>query len=178
MNNRLQTGLLLLLFSALGLVGYNVYLRETTPPERSYNAFLAALDEGGISKVHVEGHILTAEENSRAAFRTYVPDIGILLPRLLANNVAITGEDSASSPASAFISFFIPVVFLTGLWLVFFRRDGNQLKKHALSSRFIPAKNQRVTFADVAGVIEEDVPPEEVRVRGQALPSPGGERIA
>ena len=162
MNNRLQTGLLLLLFSALGLVGYNVYLRETTPPERSYNAFLAALDEGGISKVHVEGHILTAEENSRAAFRTYVPDIGILLPRLLANNVAITGEDSASSPASAFISFFIPVVFLTGLWLVFFRRDGNQLKKHALSSRFIPAKNQRVTFADVAGVIEVIEEVEEV----------------
>ena len=88
-NNRLQTGLLLLLFSALGLVGYNVYLRETTPPERSYNAFLAALDEGGISKVHVEGHILTAEENSRAAS----PDVAFA---------------AASNPAAAPLASQVP----------------------------------------------------------------------
>lgn len=161
-NNRLQAGMLLLLFSALGLVGYNVYLRETTPLERSYNAFLADLVQGNISKVHVQGHMLTAVDSSRNTFRTYVPEMAVLLPFLLDNDVAITGKELAPSSTSTFINLFVPVLFLAGLWLIFSSQGGGQSKKHTLPSRFIPSKNQRVMFADVAGVIEVIEEVEEV----------------
>ena len=43
MKNPVQIGLLLLTLTAVAVFGYNVDLRETTPPARSYSDFLADL---------------------------------------------------------------------------------------------------------------------------------------
>ena len=55
MRNPVQLGLLLLTLTAVAVFGYNVYLRETTPPARSYSDFLADLRAGEIVRVHLRG---------------------------------------------------------------------------------------------------------------------------
>jgi len=44
--SQIQTGLLVLLLTLIGVVGYNVYLHETTPNDISYSNFIELLEEG------------------------------------------------------------------------------------------------------------------------------------
>ena len=41
MKNRVQAGLLVIFLTVLGVLGYNAWLLETTPPERTYTEFLS-----------------------------------------------------------------------------------------------------------------------------------------
>ena len=75
MRNPVQLGLLLLTLTAVAVFGYNVYLRETTPPARSYSDFLADLRAGEIVSVHLRGGAITGEDTAGRPFGTYSPDV-------------------------------------------------------------------------------------------------------
>ncbi|MBU3982256.1 MAG: cell division protein FtsH, partial [Proteobacteria bacterium] len=68
--NNVQMGLLMLLLTTLGVVGYNVWLRETTPPTMTYTAFLADLDKSEIKKIHLRGGEITGENKKGNSFST------------------------------------------------------------------------------------------------------------
>ena len=69
MRNPVQLGLLLLALTAIGVFGYNVYLRETTPPQRAYTEFLAELRQGTIAKVHFRGQDTHRRRQCQPALR-------------------------------------------------------------------------------------------------------------
>jgi len=83
--NNIQIGLLMLLLTALGVIGYNVWLRETTPPAISYTAFLTDLDKGDIKKVHLKGGEITGENKKGQRFSAFSPDVAGLMPLLVVN---------------------------------------------------------------------------------------------
>jgi cell division protease FtsH len=53
MKNRIQAGLLVIFLTILGVLGYNAWLLETTPPERTYTEFLSNLENKQLASVHI-----------------------------------------------------------------------------------------------------------------------------
>ncbi len=156
--NNIQIGLLMLLLTALGVVGYNVWLRETTPPAVSYTDFLADLEKGEIKKIHLRGGEITGEKKKGQDFSVFSPDVPGLMPLLISKSVAITAE-SPDPGLGNFFQSLIPVILILGGWLIFNKSQssgkgsGSGFSK-GKSSHLLPIGFSRITFADVAGIEE------------------------
>ena len=154
MKNSIQTGLLLIFLTFLAVLGYNVWLWETTPPERTYSEFLADLGDGRIISVHLRGAEIQGEDRENRKFISFSPDIRGLLPQLLAEKVTVSAEEPPSQ-FDRLMQLVLVFVLLLGISLIFINRPfgGNspwQDKRFQISSRAGEAK----TFVDVAGIDE------------------------
>ena len=154
MRNHVQLGLLLLTLTAIGVFGYNVYLRETTPPQRAYTEFLADVHQGAIKSVHFLGNTLTGEDTAGRPFGTFVPDTASLLPVLLEHKVSITGETEPAGGVTELFKALLPFALILAGWLIFSKRAGKGDFVAGRDSRFTPVHSERITFADVAGIVE------------------------
>ncbi|MBT8362308.1 MAG: AAA family ATPase, partial [Deltaproteobacteria bacterium] len=154
MKNKIQAGLLIIFLTFLGVLGYNAWLRETTPPERTYTDFLSDLKSGQVASVHFLGTEIRGKDTSDREFITFSPDIPNLMPLLLSTDVTI----SAEKPATLYeriIRMVMLVIVMIGLWLVFSKRlsSGNPIwKKKQFQAKSAPGETK--TFADVAGIDE------------------------
>ncbi len=159
MKNQIQLGLLIFTIACVILLGYNVYLREITPPEQTYTEFITSLQQGEIINVHLRGSQVTGEYASGKKFSSYAPDVASLLPQLLEKNIHISAEPEAEKGIVTFFKFLLPMSMLYGAWLVFKRKSSDSSSAFNLGrhSRFTPVKSDRVTFRDVAGISEAKV---------------------
>jgi cell division protease FtsH len=154
MKNRVQAGLFLLFVTIVGVLGYNAWLWETTPPELSYSEFLRDLNDGHISSVHIRGGEIRGKDSLDRQFRTYSPDISGLMDLLLAAKATVTAEE----PPSLINNLMLPVLLgmgLTGLWLIFARlsmKGDNPWKDKQFQVRSGHGENR--SFNDVAGIDE------------------------
>ncbi len=162
MKNPVQFGLLLLTLTAIAVLGYNVYLREITPPQRSYTEFLADLRQGGIRTVHFKGQALVGEDGAGRSFGVFVPDPAALLPELLSREVTISGEAVATSSVVEGFKTLLPLILIAAGWMIFNRRSlqGDIAPKRGV--RFAPVRSERITFQDVAGINEAKEELEEI----------------
>ncbi len=154
MKNRIQTGLLLILLTIIGVLGYNIWLLETTPPERDYTEFLSDLKKNKVVAVHIKGGEIRGEDTIGQQFKTFSPDLPSLMPSLLATRITISTEQ----PPSLFDQL-MPLVFLIVFMAVlarFFTGKSFAGSKIWQDKRFQfraePADMK--TFADVAGIDE------------------------
>ncbi|MEA3467271.1 MAG: ATP-dependent zinc metalloprotease FtsH [Thermodesulfobacteriota bacterium] len=152
---QIQTGLLILLLTFLGVVGYNVYLHETTPNEISYTDFVDQVQNDKIKTIHLKGGSVKGEDISKREFSSFIPDIPLILPLLNEKSVLITAEKDDENFGGAFKSM-LPVFLILGGYLIFSRmqkgdKSGFGKKK---SSSFHPIKSTNLTFDDVAGISE------------------------
>lgn len=153
--SQIQIGLLLLLLTFLGVIGYNVYLSETTPNEISYTEFLEQLEHDEITSVHLKGGTAEGEDCRKQSFSTYIPDVPSTLPLLKEKSVNVTAEKDTEN-IGGFLKSMVPVFLILGGYLIFNRSQkggGSGLGKHKHSS-FVPSKNTNVSFEDVAGISE------------------------
>jgi len=155
--NNIQIGLLMLLLTALGVIGYNVWLRETTPPAISYTAFLTDLDKGDIRKVHLKGGEITGENRKGQRFSAFSPDVAGLMPLLVGKSIDITA-DPAEPGFGGLLQSMVPVVLILGGWLIFNKtqsgKGGGSSFGKGKSSPLRPSGVSKVSFADVAGIEE------------------------
>jgi cell division protease FtsH len=154
MRNPVQLGLLLLTLTAIAVFGYNIYLRETTPPQRTYTEFLTEVRRGDIDRVHFRGQKLTGEDSAGRPFGAFVPDVSALVPLLLEKEVAITGDAEATSGAVDTFKALLPFLLILGGWLIFSKKSFKGDFDAGSRSRFTPVRSERVTFKDVAGITE------------------------
>jgi len=153
--SQIQTGLLVLLLTLLGVIGYNVYLHETTPNEISYTNFIEMLEDGKIKTIHLKGGIVTGEDLTKREFTSFIPDVPSLLPLLENQSITITAEKD-SEPFGGFMQSMVPVFLILGGYLIFSRMqkgDKSGFGK-SKSGSFHPKKNTGLTFNDVAGISE------------------------
>lgn len=152
--NRIQVGLTFLTLIVAGVIGYNAWLLETTPPERIYTDVLEDIRNGLIVSVHLRGGDVRGIDTFDRAFITYSPDKEYLMKLLYDNNIKVTTE----APRT-FFDQFLPLIFFlmagTGVTLLFTRRSGSSAgswrdKKFVVS----PEQNNPITFDDVAGIDE------------------------
>lgn len=152
--NPIQLGLTLITLTILGMIGYNAWLLETTPPELVYSDFLEQLEENRIASVHIRGGELRGEDVAGYTFTTFAPDIGSLLPRLILHKILITTEKERTSLDRVLPPLLLLIIGV-GISLLFWRRrdrPSHAWEKNELSIN--PAQTDRVTFKDVAGIDE------------------------
>ncbi|MEN8189583.1 MAG: ATP-dependent zinc metalloprotease FtsH [Thermodesulfobacteriota bacterium] len=155
MRNPIQIGLALLLAAVVAIVAYNIYILETTPPERSYTEFLANIEKDEIQSVYFRGASITGVDREAKEFITFSPDVAGLMDKLLAKKIEISGEETSKSMGS-FSQAMLPALLILGGWFIFSRAKSNR------SSGFGEEKNSqltayhgsKVTFSDVAGIAE------------------------
>ena len=153
--SQIQTGLLVLLLTLLGVVGYNVYLHETTPHDISYTEFIELLEDGKIKAIHLKGGVVTGEDLTHHEFSSFIPDVPSLLPLLEQQSVTITAEKDSEN-FSGFMQSMVPVFLILGGYLIFSKMQKGDTSgfSKSKSSSFHPKKNTGLSFDDVAGISE------------------------
>jgi cell division protease FtsH len=142
------------LLTVLGVLGYNIWLWETTPPVRTYSEFLADLADSRIVAVNLRGAEIRGEDRTGRSFITFSPDIPGLMPLLLAGEVTV----SAAEPPNQFdrlMQLVLVVLVLIGSSLIFASRPFGggspwQDKRFQIGS----GSGETKTFTDVAGIDE------------------------
>jgi len=154
MNSKFQVSLILIGMTLLGLLGYNVWLLETTPPTMAYTTFINRLEDNTMSTVELRGGEIYGEDKNGYQFITYSPDVPALIPLLLYSDILLTTK----APLSQFRAIF-PVILwfciLTFLW-VFLTRKSSPISEFAGSNRLQGGgrTTEKKTFKDVAGIDE------------------------
>ena len=140
--------------------------RKATDSSMSYSQFIAAVNEGQVKQVTIDGPMIKGILSSGEKFATYTPEDPHMVDDLLKNHVEIKAQppESQSLLMQIFISWF-PMLLLIAVWIFFMRQmQGGAGGRGAMSfgkskARLIEEDQVKVTFADVAGVEEakEDV---------------------
>ena len=132
---------------------------ETKSPEMPYNDFLTLLEQNNVSKIHIIGKKIIYHDLTGRRFSTYSPDLAQIMPRLIEQNVKITGENEKPSIVWNIITITVPVLLVMLIWLFYLRQQNaasdQDEKKFAKDKVIRYSSGQvKVTFADVAGVPE------------------------
>jgi len=154
MKSTVQAGLLVTFLTILGVLGYNAWLLETTPPERTYSEFLVDLKNRQVASVHLRGGEVRGEDRSGRQFRTFSPDVPALVSLLLSNEVVVSAEEPPTA-ANRFMTVSLLVMIVIGLWVFLARvsfRGGSVWGKNHFQIR--AGASDMKTFADVAGIDE------------------------
>ncbi|MFT5726597.1 MAG: cell division protease FtsH [Desulforhopalus sp.] len=154
MTSKFQASLILIGMTLFGLLGYNAWLLETTPPTMAYTTFVNKLEDNNMSTVELRDGEIYGEDKNGYQFITYCPDVPALMPLLLYSDLLLTTK----APPSQFRQMF-PVILwffiLTFLW-VFLTRKSSPKSEFAGSNRLDRGNQttEQKTFKDVAGIDE------------------------
>ncbi|MEY4193728.1 MAG: hypothetical protein RLZZ226_96 [Pseudomonadota bacterium] len=156
----------LVIAAVLMSVFNNFGARKTVDSTMSYSQFVAAVNDGQVKQVVIDGAQVRGLLGTGDRFTTFSPGDPHLVDDLLKNHVEIKAEppETQSLFMQIFISWF-PMLLLVGVWIFFMRQmQGGGGGRGAMSfgksrARLIEEDEVKVTFADVAGVEEakEDV---------------------
>ena len=135
------------------------------PP--SYSDFLSWVQEGQVTKATIRGHDITYQTVNDSTYKTYMPDDPDLIGILRDNNVKIVVKPQEESKwyMTLLISWF-PMILLIAVWIFFMRQmqsgGGKAMSFGKSRARLLTESQQKVTFADVAGIDEAKDELEEI----------------
>jgi len=180
--NNLTKNLLLWLVVAVVLMSVfnNFGNRPATSRAVDYSQFYVNVKEGKVDKVMIEGRKISGVIKGGESFTTYSPetDNRALVGDLLANGVTVEGKapEEQSLLLTIFINWF-PMLLLVGVWVFFMRQmqgggggRGGAMGFGKSRARMLTEEQNKITFADVAGVEEAK---EEVGELVEFLKDPG-----
>ncbi|WP_298173359.1 ATP-dependent zinc metalloprotease FtsH, partial [Acidithiobacillus sp.] len=165
MNNVLKN---VLLWVAIGvilmLVFQNLNTSSSTPAQAmDFSTFVTSVKQGQVADVTINGNHVKGSLSSGQQFSVYTPANDTqLVPQLLAAGVKISVKppEGQSLLLSILISWF-PMLLLIGVWIFFMRQMGGggaggrgAMTFGRSKARMLTEENNKVTFADVAGVEE------------------------
>jgi cell division protease FtsH len=128
--------------------------------ELTYSEFLQEVDKQNVLKVRIEGSNLIGEYRSQAKpFHTTLPKDDALIPKLVEKGVDITVNEPADQSSYLFFLFnALPMLLLLAIWFVFWRQvqmgAGKGMSFGKSRAKLLTESQQKVTFADVAGIDE------------------------
>jgi cell division protease FtsH len=158
--------ILLALMMAYGLGGKN----ELSVP-LTYSEFLQEVENSNVRSARIEGPSLEGEYKAKGGefnkFRTTVPNDDQLIPLLRKHGVDIEVIDSSNqSPYALFLLNALPILLFLGLWFLFWRQvqmgAGKGMSFGKSRAKLLTESQQKVTFADVAGIDEARCELEEI----------------
>jgi cell division protease FtsH len=128
---------------------------ETIP----YSQFIHEVDEGRVTKVEQSGDTLLASVNG-TTIRTVAPDDATLVQRLINKNVQFTvRQPQQTGLLMRILINLAPFVVLGLIWYFVMRNLQNSAGRGAMGfgksrAKVLNSQQNRVTFADVAGIDE------------------------
>ena len=132
-----------------------------------YTTFLAALEEGEIVDVTIQGSNIKGTYSDGSAFKTYAPDDPDLISQLREQGVAIEAEpDESNSFWMSVLVSWGPILLLIAVWIFFMRQmqsgGGKAMSFGKSRAKLLSESQAKVTFNDVAGIDEAKDELEEV----------------
>jgi cell division protease FtsH len=141
---------------------------QTAPAEVPFSKFLAQVEAGEVAAVTIEEGRIEGRLTSGQPFTSYAPAVtDKLLESLAAKNVELTARPARESPMwQQILIMWFPFLLLIGLWVFFMRQvqsgGGKAMSFGKSRARLLNESQQRMTFADVAGVDESKAELEEI----------------
>ena len=142
---------------------------QTNQTSLTYSEFMSSIESKAITRVTISGDVLSGTLQDGKPFQTIYPMadtelISILRKTGVDINVKEVQKDSFIM--TIFVSWF-PMLLLIGVWVFFMRQMQGGGKGGALSfgknrARLTEQSNNKVTFADVAGIDEAKEELEEI----------------
>lgn len=149
---------------------FNLFSRQPgNVSSLTYSEFMAKIENKSINRVRIEGDSISGTLQDGKPFRTIYPVTDAeLIPILRQAGVDIAVQESQKDNwlMTIFVSWF-PMLLLIGVWIFFMRQMQGGGKGGALSfgknrARLLEQGDNKVTFADVAGIDEAKEELEEI----------------
>jgi cell division protease FtsH len=147
--------ILMIFLLVLQLFPGNEPVRQQVP----YTDFLEAVEQGRVVEVTLQGKEVFGKYADQTAFKTFSPDDPDLVRTLRQAGVSIVAKPERESPwyMTILISWF-PMLLLIGVWIFFMRQmqagGGKAMSFGKSRARLLTQDQQKVSFADVAGIDE------------------------
>ena len=147
--------ILMIFLLVLQLFPGNEPVRQQVP----YTDFLKAVEQGRVVEVTLQGKEVFGKYADQTAFKTFSPDDPDLVRTLRQAGVSIVAKPERESPwyMTILISWF-PMLLLIGVWIFFMRQmqagGGKAMSFGKSRARLLTQDQQKVSFADVAGIDE------------------------
>ncbi|MGH7394674.1 MAG: ATP-dependent metallopeptidase FtsH/Yme1/Tma family protein, partial [Candidatus Methylomirabilales bacterium] len=152
----------LALWLVIGLIMvliFNIF-QQGQPLEKEFifSDFMQKVDRGEVAEVTLKGSDIKGTLSDGTKFRTYSPDDRELVPNLRKKGVRITARPVEQNPWYQIVLGWLPMLVFIGIWIFFMRQmQGGGAKALSFGksrARLLTEKQNKVTFADVAGVEE------------------------
>ncbi len=169
MNNMAKNLLLWLLIAAVLLSVFNNFNLRTSTEQVGYSAFVNEVQTDRLSRVVVDGLIITAQRKDGSTFETVRPMVEDpkLMDDLLSHNITVEGKkpEQQSVWTQLLIASF-PILLIIAVFMFFMRQmqgggggRGGPMSFGKSKAKLLGEDQITTTFADVAGVEEakEDV---------------------
>ncbi len=142
---------------------------QGTASNLSYSEFIASVENQSINKVRIDGDVISGITQNGKTFQTIYPisDMELFpLLRKLGVDITVKEVQKDSILMTIFVSWF-PMLLLIAVWIFFMRQMQGGGKGGALSfgknrARLMEQGQNKVTFADVAGIDEAKEELEEI----------------
>jgi cell division protease FtsH len=153
----------LALWLVIGLIMVLVFniFNQSQPMQKEliFSDFMNRVERGEVVEVTLKGSDITGRLTDNSVFRTYSPDDRDMLPLLRKQGVKISAKPPEGQPwYMAFLLSWLPMLLFIGVWIFFMRQmQGGGAKALSFGksrARLLSDKQNKVTFADVAGVDE------------------------
>jgi len=167
--NPLNKGVFIWLFVILLILFlFNIYQKPKKQYENvMFSDFVEAVKANRVTSVTIQGKNITGVFKEGAEFKSYAPDDPELVKTLREHRVKIQAkpDEDSSIWQSIFVSWF-PMLLLIAVWIFFMRQmqagGGKALAFGKSKARMVNAKENKVTFQDVAGIEEAKVELQEI----------------
>ena len=132
-----------------------------------FSEFRLAVERGDVREVIIQGNNIYGKFNNGKEFKTYSLDDPDLVKDLMVKRVTIdVRPDEQSSWWMQLIISWFPMLLLIGVWIFFMRQmqigGGKAMSFGKSRARLLNEQQQKVTFADVAGIDEAKEELEEI----------------
>jgi cell division protease FtsH len=132
-----------------------------------YTAFLAAVEEGRITEVVIQGSNIEGQFTDKTHFKTFAPNDPELISHLTSKGVAI--EARPDEDRSFWVTLLVswgPILLLIAVWIFFMRQmqsgGGKAMSFGKSRAKLLNESSVKVTFNDVAGIDEAKDELEEI----------------
>ena len=154
--------LILALFNLFSGGGNTLQSREI-----SYSEFVAAVEDGRVSQVTLDGEQVRFRGNDGKDYVAIKPEDAEVTVLLIDNNIPMKAESQEQSGFQTFILSLLPFLLLIGVWIYFMNRmqggrGGGAMGFGKSKAKMLTEKHGRVTFDDVAGIDEAKEELEEI----------------
>lgn len=132
-----------------------------------FSEFRLAVERGDVREVTIQGNNIYGTFNNGKEFKTYSLEDPDLVKDLMGKQVTIDVKpDEQSSWWMQIIISWFPMLLLIGVWIFFMRQvqigGGKAMSFGKSRARLLTEQQQKVTFADVAGIDEAKDELEEI----------------
>ncbi|UYV37976.1 ATP-dependent zinc metalloprotease FtsH [Rhodobacteraceae bacterium D3-12] len=154
--------LILALFNLFSGGGNSLQSREI-----SYSEFVAAVNDGRVSQVTLDGEQVRFRGNDGKDYVAIKPEDAEVTTLLIGKDIPMKAESQEQSGFQTFILSLLPFLLLIGVWIYFMNRMQGGGKGGAMGfgkskAKMLTEKHGRVTFDDVAGIDEAKEELEEI----------------